>query len=205
MTPTRTSRGAAIVILADRDKVEMEDEIRAGSGQTGRTRIVCRTGSPMDIDDLAHREPARRRARSSCSRPTRDDPDADVIKTILAITNDPHRRVEPYHVVAEIRERTNLEVARMVGRDEVELDPRRRRSSRASPRRPAADRACRSSTPELLDFAGDEIYLTEQPALEGRTFGDTLAAFADASVIGLLPAGGTPLLNPPMDTVIGAG
>src|SRR6185436_5884187 len=43
---------SAIVILADRDKGEMDDEIRTRLPNTGRTSVVCRSGDPMDIDDL---------------------------------------------------------------------------------------------------------------------------------------------------------
>jgi ion channel POLLUX/CASTOR len=193
----------SIVVLADRDKVEMEDEIRARVGSTGRTKLVCRSGSPMDIDDLRIVSPSTARSIVVLA-PEGDEPDADVIKTILAITNDPERRSEPYHVVAEIRDRTNLDVARMVGRDEVELILSEEVIARITAQ------TCRQSGlsvvySELLDFAGDEIYLTEQPSLTGRAFGDTLAAFADASVIGLLPAGGTPHLNPRSDTIIADG
>lgn len=41
-----------VVILADRDKVEMEDEIAEKLPDTGKTRIICRTGSPLDLKDL---------------------------------------------------------------------------------------------------------------------------------------------------------
>ena len=41
-----------IVILADHDKVEMEDEIRAKLPNTKNTRVICRSGSPLDLDDL---------------------------------------------------------------------------------------------------------------------------------------------------------
>ncbi len=41
-------RRPCIAILADRDKVEMEDEIRAKVGSTRNTRVVCRTGNPID-------------------------------------------------------------------------------------------------------------------------------------------------------------
>ena len=161
----------SIVILADRDKVEMEDEIRARVGSTGRTKLVCRSGSPMDVDDLRIASLASARAIVILA-PEGDEPDADVIKTILAITNDPGRRPEPYHIVAEIRDRANLDVARMVGRDEVELILSEEVISRITAQ------TCRQSGlsvvyAELLDFAGDEIYLTEQPALTGRTFGET--------------------------------
>ncbi|MEA2538049.1 MAG: hypothetical protein QOF11_2283 [Chloroflexota bacterium] len=193
----------SIVILADRDKVEMEDEIRTRVGSTGRTKVVCRSGSAMDVDDLRIASLASARSIVILG-PEGDEPDADVIKSILAIVNHPDRRAEPYHIVAEIRDRANLDVARMVGRDEVELILSEEVISRITAQ------TCRQSGlsvvyAELLDFAGDEIYLTEQPGLAGRPFGESLAAFADASVIGLLPAGGTPRLNPPSATVLGAG
>lgn len=195
--------GRAIVILADRDKVEMEEEIRSRVGKTGRTKIVCRSGSPMDIDDLRIASLASARSIVILA-PEGDEPDADVIKSILAITNDPNRRPEPYHVVAEIRDRSNLDVARMVGRDEVELILSEEVISRITAQ------TCRQSGlsvvySELLDFAGDEIYLTEQPSMTGQAYGETLAAFEDASVIGLLPVGGTPHLNPAADTMVGPG
>jgi hypothetical protein len=43
---------ACIVILGNLDKVEMEDEIRLKVGSTGRIRVVCRTGTPMEMEDL---------------------------------------------------------------------------------------------------------------------------------------------------------
>ncbi len=193
----------SIVILAERDKVEMEDEIRDRVGSTGRTKVVCRSGSPMDVDDL--RIPGLGAARSIVVlAPDGEEPDADVIKAILAITNHPDRRPEPYHIVAEIRDRANLEVARLVGRDEVEFILSEEVIARITAQ------TCRQSGlsvvyAELLDFAGDEIYLTEQPTLTGTSFGAALGAFADASLIGLLPAAGTPRLNPPAATVIGPG
>ena len=46
-------RRAAIVILGERDKVEMEDEIRERIPDTKTTRVICRSGNPADMDDLA--------------------------------------------------------------------------------------------------------------------------------------------------------
>ena len=176
-----------------------------GSGSTGADEDRLPLGQPDGRRRPAHRQPRRPRGRSSSSRPEGDEPDADVIKTILAITNDPDRRPEPYHIVAEIRDRANLEVARMVGRDEVELILSEEVISRITAQ------TCRQSGlsvvySELLDFAGDEIYLTEQPALAGRTFGETLAAVRRC--VGHRAAAGRRDAAPQPaapDTVIGAG
>ena len=194
---------STIVILADRDKVEMEDEIRARFETTGKTSIVCRSGSPIDIDDLEIARLETSRAIVILS-PEIDEPDADVIKTMLAITNHPRRRAEPYHIVAELREAANMDVARLVGRDEVQLILAGDLISRI------VAQTCRQSGlsivyTELLDFDGDEIYFATLPALAGRTFGDALFEFEDSTLLGLRPSGGTPTLNPPMDTVIGPG
>ena len=192
---------SSVVILADRDKGDMDDEIRARIPRTGRTTVVCRSGNTTDIDDLDIARLETSRAIVILSSES-DDPDADVIKTMLAITNHPRRRSEPYHIVAELRDGTNLDVARLVGGDEAQLILAGDLISRI------VAQTCRQAGlsivyTDLLDFEGDEIYLARLPELAGRTFGDALLAFEDSALIGLRPAGGGPHLNPPMDTVIG--
>ncbi|OGN86807.1 MAG: potassium transporter TrkA [Chloroflexi bacterium GWC2_73_18] len=194
---------ACIVVLAPKDKVVMDDEIRDKVGSTGRTRIVCRTGDPMDQGDLALASLGTSRSIVILA-PEDKDPDAEVIKAMLAITNDRGRRAEPYHIVAEIRDPRNLEVARMVGRDEVELVSVGELVSRIMAQ------TCRQSGlsvvyTELLDFGGDEIYFKAEPELVGRTFGEALLAYEDSAVLGLRPRDGGPLLDPPMETRIGEG
>src|SRR6185295_484173 len=141
-------------------------EIAERIGPTGRTRIVCRSGSPIDLADLKIVSLQTSRSIVVLS-PEGDDPDASVIKTLLAITNAPDRRPEPYHVVAEIRNPKNVEVARMVGKDEVELLLVGDLISRI------IAQTCRQSGlsiiyTELFDFGGDEIYFREEPSLVQR-------------------------------------
>lgn len=190
-----------LVILGQKDKVEMEEELRDKVGATGKTRLVCRTGSPIDLTDLEIVSLNTARAIIVVA-PEDAEPDSSVIKTILAITNNPQRHAGKYHIVAEIGDPKNLEVARMVGRDEVELVLVGDLISRI------VAQTCRQSGlsvvyTELLDFGGDEIYFKAEPALAGRTFGDALLAYEDSAVIGVRAAGGLPRLNPPMDTPLG--
>jgi ion channel POLLUX/CASTOR len=193
---------SCIAILADRDKVEMEDDIRAKVGSTGRTRVVCRAGSPLDLADLEIVNPHAARSVIILS-PDAPDPDSHVIKAILAITNNPRRRSEPYHIVAEIRDPKNMEAARLVGCDEATLVLAGDTISRITVQ------TCRQAGlsvvyTELLNFGGDEIYFQEEPALTGRMFGEAILAYEDSCVIGLRTKNGV-RLNPPMDTVIAAG
>lgn len=199
----QNQRAGRVVILADMDKVEMEDELRTRVPDTGRTRVVCRSGSPVDLDDLDIASIHGARSIIVLS-PEGADSDADVVKTVLAITNNPRRRQEPYHIVAEIRDRANLDVARMVGRDEAELVLVGDLIARI------VAQTCRQSGlsvvyTELLDFSGDEIYLADASALVGQTFGDALLAYTTSTVIGVIPADGPAQLSPPMDRPIVPG
>ena len=196
-------KDSCIVILADKDKVEMEDEIRDRAGKTGKTRIVCRTGSPIDLDDLEIVNPHAAHAIILPSPPI-DDPDSHVIKSILAITNNPNRRPEPYHIVAEIRDMSNLEVAHLVGGDETQLVLADDLIARITVQTSLQSGLSVVYT-ELLDFGGDEIYFYEEANLVGKTFGESLFAYEDSALIGLRSADKEIRLNPPMDTLIQAG
>jgi voltage-gated potassium channel Kch len=196
-------RRPAIVILADRDKVEMEDELRAQVPNPGKTRIIVRSGDPMNLADLEVGNPHGARGIVILAPEDNPDPDSVVIKTALALTNNPQRKQDEYHIVGEIEDPSNLEAAQLVGRNEAHWVLAHETISRITVQ------SCRQSGlsvvyTELLDFDGDEIYFTEQPTLVGATYRDAQFAFADSTVIGVVSAAGV-ALNPAADTVIGAG
>ncbi len=199
----QSRRRPVIVVLADKDKVEMEDELRAQVTTIGKTRIICRTGDPMNLTDLEIANPSTARSIILLAGEGSPDPDADVIKTALALTNNPRRKTEKYHIVGELESRASLEAARLVGRDEAHWVLGDDLIGRITVQ------SCRQSGlsvvySELLDFDGDEIYFTEQPSLHGKTYFDTQLAFADCTVMGILSSGAV-RLNPPADTVYRAG
>ncbi|HMN27195.1 MAG TPA: hypothetical protein PKE45_03500, partial [Caldilineaceae bacterium] len=194
---------SCIVILAEQDAAEMQDEIWAKLGNTKKTRIVCRTGLPMDNDDLRLVNPEDARAIIILP-PEEGNGDAYVIKTMLALVGHPKRPARPYHVVTYIRATKNLEVAQMVGDKEVEVIAANDLIARLTAQ------TCRQSGlsvayTELLNFDGDEIYFKAEPALVGKTFGDTLMAFEDSTVIGLSSPTDGIRLNPPMDQRLASG
>jgi voltage-gated potassium channel Kch len=192
-----------VVILADKDKVEMEDEIRAKIEDTGRTKVVCRSGSPIDLDDLEIVNPHATKSIIILSPEEFADPDSQVIKMILAITNNPNRRPEPYHIVAELRDAKNIDVAKMVGRDEVELVLPSELVSRITVQT-SRQTGLSVVYKELLDFGGDEIYFKDESGVVGKTYGEALSKFEDSCLIGIRSNGVTKL-NPPMETPIKSG
>src|SRR3954463_16521283 len=198
-----SERDPVVVILSELDRVEMEDLIRAKVGDTGKTRVVCRNGSVIDLADLAVVNPQGARSIIVLS-PTDEDPDTQVIKTVLALTRGPARREEPYHIVAEIENPANLEAARLVGGDETVLIDKSETISRLIVQTSRQSGLSAAYT-DLLDFEGAEIYFRNDAALEGKSFHDALHAYEDCTVIGLRAAGGEVRLNPPGDTRLGAG
>ena len=201
MTANENQPNARIVILADKDKVDMEDEIRERVEIKGKTRIICRNGSPIDPNDLEITNPHS--AKSIIVLPPENsDPDTDVIKTVLAITNNPNRRLEPYHIVTQIRNPKNMDVLKLVGeKDHVQAVETGDLIARVVAQTSRQSGLSVVYT-ELMDFGGDEIYFKQEPALTGKTFGEALLVYEDTCLMGLRKADGKILLSPPMDTRI---
>ncbi len=193
-----------IVILSEKDKVEMEDEISSRLGTRNKTRIVCRSGSPIELENLSTVSVNDARSIIILSPREGEVPDAEVLKVILAILNHPDRKADPFHIVAEMCDPKNAEVAKIVGKDEVELVLTGEIISRI------IAQTCRQSGlsevyTELLDFGGDEIYVKSIPELTGLRYGEILNRFEKNTVMGLISANGTGMINPPMDRVISQG
>ena len=197
-----STRRGCVAILADKDRVEMEEEIRKVVGHTGKTRVVCRTGNPIDPADIDLVSPQTARSIIVLSPPG-ENPDAQVTKTLMAITNSPTRRQGRYHIVTTVNDWRNHSAAQLAGGDETLIVDADDIAARI------IVQTCRQSglsvvLQDLLDFEGDEIYMTAEPSLAGKTFAEALHAYPASSVIGLHRAGGAVQAAPAMDTVIGA-
>ncbi len=199
----RSKRRATVTILAEQDKVAMEDRLRHRLGNTHSTRLVCRTGSPLDLGDLemVNLNGAKSIIVLAPEGVGAEDADAYVLKTLLAINRGPAFRGRPHHVVAAVRDSTNRAVARLAGGDAVVIDGddisarlivQTARQSRLS-----------VVYHDLLDFGGDEFYIVSEPRLTGQSFGAALMAYRKCCPVGIFHANGTTKLNPPMETMIG--
>lgn len=194
-------RKPVVVVLADRDKVEMEEEIREKVPRLLGTRVICRSGSPIDIGDLALS--SYRTARSVIVlSPSGDEPDSEVIKAMLALTHDDDGVVTSPSIVAEIHDPQNLEAARLVGKNRAVIVDKRETIARLIVQTSRQSGAAVVYT-ELFEFDGDEIYFHHDPSLGAQTYGQALLAYEAASLIGLVNADGSVVLNPPANTVIG--
>src|SRR3954451_15360376 len=187
-----------VVILADRDKVDMEDELKVKVPERRGTKIICRSGSPMDLDDL--RLSSHDTARSVILlAPDSDDPDSEVIKTLLALT---HSGEDGPRIVAEIQDPSNLEAAALVGAGRTTLLDIRETVPKLVVQTSRQSGAAAVYT-ELFDYSGDEFYFLEDHGLAGSTYAEAMQAFEAASAVGIID-GGTSKLNPAPDTTITA-
>ncbi|TAL70075.1 MAG: potassium transporter TrkA [Bacteroidetes bacterium] len=198
-------KNPSIAILAEKDKVEMEDEIKSKVGTTQNTKLICRTGNPIDLQDLEIINLNEAKAIIILA-PETGDPDSIVIKTILAITNNPHRKPAPhkYHIVAEVRDPRNVRIAEIAGKNEVQLvvfDYLISRITAQTCRQPGLSVVFT----ELLDFKGDEIYFQEESKIVGKTFVEAMFAYETSAIIGLRRHDGRIMIKPPMTTKIERG
>jgi voltage-gated potassium channel Kch len=196
-------KNPSIVILADKDKVEMDDEIRDKIDDFKNTRVICRSGSPLESSAIAVVNPNEARSIVVLAN---EEANADtyVIKSVLALTNGKNRKKEPYHIVAEIRDPKNMEAAELVGNNETVFVLSSNLISKITAQ------TCRQSGlsvvySEILQFEGDEIYFKEEKSLVGKTYRDTLFTYDTSAVIGIFTANEEVFINPPMDTIVNAG
>lgn len=189
-----------IVILADEDKMMMDDEIREHVPNTKNTKVITRSGNPLDLVDLAIVNPDVARSIIVLS-PERKNGDIYVIKTVLAITLNPKRKKEKFHIVAELKDGKNMEVAQIVGKDEAMFVLSPDLTARITAQ------TCRQSGlsiiyMQLLCYEGDEMYFKNERALAGKTFKNAIFAYEDSTVLGFMDREGKIHINPPHDTVL---
>ena len=194
--------GAVIVVLADQDKVEMEDAINERIPDTKNTKVICRSGSPIDLTDLEIASPHT--ARSIIVLAEGADPDTHIIKSVLAITNNPNRHAEPYHIITQIRDPKNMDVVKMISaKDTVQPILTNELIARVVAQTSRQSGLSLVYT-ELMNFGGDEIYFKKEPALSGKTYGEALLSYETSTVMGIRKADGTCAMSPSMDTRIEA-
>jgi voltage-gated potassium channel Kch len=193
--------GSCVAILADKDKVAMEDELRTRLGPTGRTRVVCRTGTPTEPTDLDILRLDSAKSIVVLS-PEVDEPDIHVIKTLLALSNRTWDGPRP-HVFAAVARAQNLPAAELAGGPDATVVDAEDLAARL------VVQTCRQAglsvvCSDLLGFAGNEVYMRPEPTLAGKTFGEALEAYETATLLGLYRADDTAAINPPMETRIEA-
>ena len=193
-------RKPRVVIFASATRALMEAEIRSRVPNLGKLRVITRTGDSTNPEDLKRANVSS--AKSIIILDADETGDATIVSTVLAVKSvnaNPKTRIiaelDDEHTAEAITSATNGQVIAVRSQNVIA-----RVTAQAS-RQPGLA----AVTLDLLDFAGDEIYITAIPELVGKTYADALLAFNQASVIGLVDANGVSQINPSSTTKILAG
>lgn len=201
-----------VVVMAERDKVEMEEALRSKLNLK-RIQLVVRAGSAVSIEDLARVGFDQTKAIVLLADETdQEDPnrsDGRVIKSLLAIFNHPDIRAvagseQKLRVTAEVMLPENQEIAEIAAQRLASVIKTNEviskiilQTSRIS--------GLSSVYDELLRFEGNEIHYVSAPQLVGKRFGDLLLDFPNACPVGVAKRDGrSHMLNPAPEHVIAA-
>lgn len=189
-----------VVIFANLDRAVMDAEIAKRAGDLGKLKVITRKGDTTNPEDLKRANVQG--AKSVIVLDSDRAGDSMIVSTVLAaksISNNPDQRfvaeVDDPNTAEALEDSTDNQVIAVIPRQVIS-----KVTAQAS-RQPGIPAVIL----ELLDFAGDEIYFHEVPALVGKTYFDAQMSFNKAAVIGIVPFGKDPVLNPAYNTKLGKG
>lgn len=190
-----------IVVMCERPRIEMEALLATRVQDRCGARIVCRSGRPSDIDDLALVQ--AHHAKSVIVLPGDDGNDASTIKTVLAVAEEADRLGSDPHIIAPIFRQGLMPVARLAAPRHcqlVDVEQLICNLEAQASRSPGIGEVIT----QLLDFEGSEIYAIPVGSLAGRPMSEAVHGFDAACVIGVRDVEGRIELAPDPDHVLAA-
>ncbi|CAK9031960.1 Ion channel CASTOR, partial [Durusdinium trenchii] len=179
--------GGVVVLLTERDKEEMEQDLSSALNHESLmgTVVICRSGSPLIMNNLLKVSAQTAKSVIVFSDPEvdADESDARAVRIVMSLTGI-HVRA---HIVVEMCDVDNRELVHLVGQGMVETVVAHDIIGRLMiqcARQPGLAQILE----QLLGFAGDEFYLAEWPCLTGMSFLDASFTFDQAVPIGVKPA-----------------
>ncbi len=189
-----------LVILADKDKIEMEDEIRSKVSHDAYVRIISRSGSVIDRNDIEIVNPHEARTIVVMAQEN-DVHDTHSIKTIMALMKSHNRKQEKYHILVEVRDRENLDVFDLIAKDEITPVVTEELFSKIIVQT-SLQSGMSEVYNELLDFNDIEIEFVNGQEWEGQTYADCILSFNEGALMGIHREGDTIDTNPDSSSAI---
>ncbi|KAM1172548.1 hypothetical protein TB1_022101 [Malus domestica] len=197
--------GGIVVVMAERDKEEMELDIAKMEFNFKGTSVICRSGSPLILADLKKVSVSKARAIIVLAEDgNADQSDARALRTVLSLTGV--KEGLRGHIVVELSDLDNEVLVKLVGGDLVETvvahDVIGRLMIQCA-RQPGLAQIWE----DILGFEHCEFYIKRWPQLDGMHFEDVLISFPDAIPCGVKVAslGGKIILNPDDSYVLKEG
>ncbi|KAD5803597.1 hypothetical protein E3N88_14957 [Mikania micrantha] len=197
--------GGIVVVMAERDKEEMELDIAKMEFDFRQTSVICRSGSPLILADLKKVSVSKARAIIVLAEDgNADQSDARALRTVLSLTGV--KEGLRGHIVVELGDLDNEVLVKLVGGDLVETvvahDVIGRLMIQCA-RQPGLAQVWE----DILGFENCEFYIKRWSQLDGMSFEDVLISFPDAIPCGVksVSSGGKIILNPDESYVLQEG
>ncbi|XP_050374264.1 ion channel CASTOR-like isoform X1 [Argentina anserina] len=197
--------GGIVVVMAERDKEEMELDIGKMEFDFKGTSVICRSGSPLILADLKKVSVSKARAIIVLAEDgNADQSDARALRTVLSLTGV--KEGLGGHIVVELSDLDNEVLVKLVGGDLVETvvahDVIGRLMIQCA-RQPGLAQIWE----DILGFENCEFYIKRWPQMDGMHFEDVLISYPDAIPCGVKVAslGGRIILNPDDSYVLQEG
>ncbi|KAK9704975.1 hypothetical protein RND81_07G024200 [Saponaria officinalis] len=197
--------GGVIVVLAERDKEEMEMDIAKLEFDFMGTCVICRSGSPLILADLKKVSVSKARAIIVlASDENSDQSDARALRVVLSLTGV--KEGLRGHVVVELSDLDNEPLVKLVGGELVETVVAHDVFGRLMIQC-ALQPGLAQIWENILGFENAEFYIKRWPQLDAACFEDILLSFPDAVPCGVKVAaeGGKIILNPEDEYILEEG
>jgi hypothetical protein len=201
-----SEKDACVVILADKDKEEMDDVLRLRVKETGSTRVVTRSGDVSSLTnlDMVSLEAAKSVIiLASCEDTDNGDlkasSDSKAIQTVLATMGNEVEH-EDFNVIVEIFNPTHREIVRSSFPDHVITV---NTSDILAKLLVQTSRSVGLSVVynEILSFDGCEMYFYDAE-WNGASFGEIGYRFPDGVPVGIRNGDGNITMNPDASRVL---
>ncbi|KAG0472181.1 hypothetical protein HPP92_016727 [Vanilla planifolia] len=187
--------GGVIVVLAERDKEEMEMDIAKLEFDFMGTSVICRSGSPLILADLKKVSVSKARAIIVlASDENADQSDARALRVVLSLTGV--KESLRGHVVVEMSDLDNEPLVKLVGGELIETVVAHDVIGRLMIQC-ALQPGLAQIWEDILGFENAEFYIKKWPQLDGMRFEDVLISFPDAVPCGVkVAANGGKIVKP---------
>jgi Trk K+ transport system NAD-binding subunit len=189
---------AKIVVLADIDKIKMEEYIYSIVGRKHTTEIICRNGTHTEIQNIKILNPENSKSIIILKENNNPD-DTPTIKSILALKKI--LKVESsIPIITEISDPQNIEAALSIDPNIAIVRPNEliTRLIVQSARQPGLSKVY----DELLSFKGNEIYFHCSKFLKPLAFGEVIQRYQNAVAIGIYTTQDEMILCPKSNVIV---
>eukprot|EP00210_Caulerpa_lentillifera_P003101 g2963.t1 len=187
-----------IVVLSEKDKEEMEEEISINNIDFLDSRVICRSGNPLLKHDLETVSVGSARSIIVLAdEQSPDQSDARVLRIVLSLAALYEAGTLEGYIVAELCDMDNEPLVRLVGGQFVQTVVSHDIIGRLMIQC-AQQPGLAAVWEELLGFSGCEFYLQNWPQLTNKKFSEALMTFPEAIPIGIKrKMNDKIILNPP--------